>query len=99
MAKLLISTQVYENYGDTIKPHFKPKGGSDYVVKNFNNKSFLETTEIVMALRPQVECDNEYFHEYIVDWIIEEDDYLTPFERDQLEFEGVIRFSPKELFI
>jgi hypothetical protein len=52
-----------------------------------------------MSLRPQIECDNEYFHEYIVDWIIEEDDYLTPFERDQLEFEGKIRFSPKELFI
>ena len=99
MAKLLISTQVFENYGDTIKPYFKPKGGSDYVVKNFNHKSYLETTEIVMALRSQVECDNDYYHEYIVDWYIVEDDYLTQFERDQLEFEGKIRFSPKELFI
>ena len=32
MAKLLITTQTYENYGDIAQPYWKPKGGSDYVL-------------------------------------------------------------------
>ena len=51
MAKLLITTQVYENYGDADKPYWKAKGGGDYVVKNF--KKFNKVTEVVMALRGQ----------------------------------------------
>jgi len=48
MAKLLIQTQVYENYGDADKPYWKAKGGGDYVVKNF--RKFNAVTETVMAL-------------------------------------------------
>lgn len=95
MAKLLISTQVYENYGDAENPYWKPKGGSDYVLKNFKN--FNNVTETVMALRSTIEHDNDGFQEYIIGWEVVSDDYLTQFEKDQLEFEGVIRFSPKEL--
>lgn len=95
MAKLLISTQVYENYGDAENPYWKPKGGSDYVLKNFKN--FNNVTETVMALRSTIEHDNDGFQEYIIGWEVVSDDYLTQFEKDQLEFEGKIRFSPKEL--
>ena len=95
MAKLLISTQVYENYGNAENPYWKPKGGSDYVLKNFKN--FNKVTETVMALRSTIEHDNDGFQEYIIGWEVVSDDYLTQFEKDQLEFEGVIRFSPKEL--
>lgn len=95
MAKLLISTQVYENYGDKVNPYWKPKGGMDYVIKNFTN--FNKVTETVMALRSTIEVDNEVFQEYIIGWEVVSDDYLTQFEKDQLEYEGVIRFSPKEL--
>jgi hypothetical protein len=95
MAKLLITTQVYENYGDADKPYWKAKGGCDYVVKNF--RDFGRVTEVIMALRGKVEADNEYFREYIIDWEVVADDYLTEFERDQLEFEGKIVFPAKEL--
>lgn len=95
MAKLLITTQVYENYGDADKPYWKAKGGCDYVVKNF--RDFSRVTEVIMALRGKVEADNEYFREYIIDWEVVADDYLTEFERDQLEFEGKIVFPAKEL--
>lgn len=95
MAKLLISTQVYENYGNAENPYWKPKGGSDYVLKNFTD--FNKVTETVMALRSTIEHDNDGFQEYIIGWEVVSDDYLTQFEKDQLEFEGVIRFSPKEL--
>ena len=91
--KLLITTQVYENYGDAEKPYWKAKGGSDYVVKNF--KGYTTTT--VMVLRDQIEQDNEMFREYILDFQLVADDYPTEFERSQLEYEGKITYGPKEL--
>lgn len=103
MAKLLITTQVYENYawnedgslGTGENAYWKAKGGSDYVVKNF--KDFGRVTEVVMALRSQIESDNDAFREHIIDWEVVADDYLTEFEKSQLEYEGVIRFGAKEL--
>jgi len=97
MAKLLIQTQVYENYGDALKPYWKAKGGGDYVVKNF--KDFNRTTEFVMALRGQVEQDNEFYTETIIGWEVVADDYLTEFERSQLEYEGQIRYPANELVV
>ena len=94
MAKLLIQTQVYENYGDADKPYWKAKGGSDYVVKKINvNK----VTETVMGLRSQIECDNEYYRETIINFEVVANDYLTEFEQSQLDYEGSIRYPAKEL--
>ena len=94
MAKLLIQTQVYENYGDADKPYWKPKGGSDYVVKKINvNK----VTETVMGLRSQIECDNEFYRESIINFEVVANDYLTEFEQSQLDYEGSIRYPAKEL--
>lgn len=93
MSKLLITTQVYENYGDAENPYWKPKGGSDYVVKNFKGY----TTTAVMVLRGQIEQDNKFYREYIIDFRIVKDDYLTEFEQSQLDYEGSIRFPAKEL--
>ena len=100
--KLLITTQVYENYGahdwdgeGACPQYWKAKGGNDYVVKNF--KDFDMLTETVMALRDQVEQANDYFTETIVDWFVVQDDYLTEFEQSQLEYEGKITYGAKEL--
>ena len=102
MAKLLITTQVYENYGahdwdgvGECPQYWKAKGGNDYVVKKF--KDLNKVTETVMALRGQIEQDNEGFRETIIGWEIVANDYLTEFEKDQLEYEGKIRFPAKEL--
>ena len=109
MSKLLITTQIYENYawredgtlGTGADAYWKAKGGNDYVVKNFesNRRPSLadSATEAVMALRSQIECDNDAFREHIVDWRIVSDDYLTEFERSQLEYEGKITYPAKEL--
>ena len=101
MAKLLITTQVYENYGahdwdgaGECPQYWKAKGGSDYVVKNVNVNTVTET---VMALRSQIEQDNQAFREKIIGWEVVANGYLTEFERDQLEYEGKIRFPAKEL--
>ena len=101
MAKLLITTQVYENYGahdwdgvGACPQYWKAKGGSDYVVRNINvNKA----TETVMAIRDQIEEDTDAFRETIIDWSIVADDSLTEFEQSQLNYEGVIRYASKEI--
>jgi hypothetical protein len=102
MSKLLITTQFYENYGahdwdgtGECPQYWKAKGGNDYVVKNF--KDHNRVTEVVMALSDQIECNDEYFREHILDWKVVADDYLTQFEKSQLEYEGEIRFAPQEL--
>ena len=103
MSKLLIQTQVYENYawnedgslGTGANAYWKPKGGSDYVVKKF--KDFNRVTETVMALRSQIEQDNDAFREHIINFEVVADDYLTEFEQSQLDYEGSIRFPAKEL--
>jgi len=95
MAKLLIQTQVYENYGTADEPYWKPKGGADYVVKKF--RDFNKVTETVMALRSQIEQDNEYYREHIINFEVVANDYLTDFERSQWEYEGKITYPAKEL--
>ena len=101
--KLLITTQIHENYawdedgvlGTGVNAYWKPKGGNDYVVKNF--KDFNRVTETVMALRSKIECDNDMFREHIIDWEIVSDDYMTEFEKSQLEYEGKITYPAIEL--
>ena len=57
MAKLLITTQTYENYGSAAEPYWKPKGGCDYVVKNVDECDMIDV--IVDRVRSQIECDDE----------------------------------------
>ncbi len=100
MSKLLITTQVYENYGthdwdgkNECPQYWKAKGGGDYVVKKFHG----DATVAVMALRGQIEQDNEYYRETIINFEVVADNYLTVFEKDQLEYEGRITYPAKEL--
>ena len=100
MSKLLITTQVYENYGahdwdgeGECPQYWKAKGGNDYVIKKFKGDS----TATVMAVRGQIEQDSQYYREQIIGWEIVKDDYLTDFEKSQLEYEGKITYPAKEL--
>ncbi len=103
--KLLIMTQIFENYawdedgnlGTGINAYWKAKGGNDYVVKNFQD--FDSVTESVMSLRDRIECSNDAWRENIIDWKIVADDYLTEFEKSQLEYEGKIEFPAIEVEI
>jgi hypothetical protein len=98
--KLLITTQVYENYGahdwdgvGECPQYWKAKGGSDYVVKRFKG----DPTTAVMALRGQIEQSNDGFRESIINFEVVANDYLTEFEQSQLEYEGSIRYPAREL--
>ena len=101
--KLLISTQVYENYGahdwdgtGVCPEYWKAKGGSDYVIKKFKGGE-EEAVKAIFCLRPQIESDDVFYRETILSWDIVGDDYLTEFEQSQLDYEGKIRFPAKEL--
>ena len=103
MSKLLITTQVYENYawredgtlGTGAEAYWKAKGGSDYVVKNFTD--YNRVTETVMALRDKIEQASDAYTETIIGWEVVADDYMTDFERSQWEYEGKITYPAQEL--
>ena len=100
--KLLITTQVYENYGahdwdgaGSCPQYWKAKGGNDYVIKNFRG----DTTAAVMMVRPDIEQDTVGYREQIIDWNLVADDYLTEFERSQLDYEGRITYPAQEILV
>jgi hypothetical protein len=105
MSKLMVYTQVFENYawgedgtlGTGVNAYWKPKGGSDYVLKNFTD--YNAAAQVVETIRSRIECDNDAFREYIVDWEVVPDDHMTWFEKSQLEYEGKITHGPHEIVL
>ena len=90
---LVIRTQYMENYGahdwngqGECPQYWKMKGGSEYKITNVPLN--IDYQEVVSMAN--VETDNEYCREYILDWSIESDDYLSWFEKSQLEYDGEI---------
>ena len=68
--KLLITTQVRENYGahdwdgvGECPQYWKSKGGNEYVLRDFKG-SDGQAEYAVEELRDQFESNNDYFHEY-----------------------------------
>jgi len=96
--KLLITTQYRENYGTESDPYWKFKGGNDYVIKNVDP---LKTAPglLVERVRGDIEYSGAMSEEYILDWGLVADDYLTEFEQSQLEYDGEIRYPAQELTV
>jgi len=102
--KLVITTQVYENYawnedgtiGVGAEAYWKAKGGEDYVIRNFDPTRYAPGI-VVETVRNRIESASDYMMEHIVDWSVVEDDYLTDFEQSQLEHDGKITYPAKEL--
>jgi hypothetical protein len=100
--KAIFFTQVYENYavredgtiGTGADAYFKAKGGDEYVVLNVDK---TQMSRILAEVRAKVEVSNDYFRETVVDFQLVEDDYLTEYEKSQLEYDGRVVYSPKEL--
>ena len=91
--KLVIVTQFMENYGahdwdgeGSCPQYWKFKGGSEYMITDVpGNIDYQEVVDMA-----GVEKNNDYVREYIVEWFIKEDDYLSWFEKSQLEYDGEI---------
>jgi hypothetical protein len=90
---LVIDTQDRENYaahqGFTGEYYWKMKGGQS--VKVINIPKGVDPATIVEALRSDIEdLDNNYFRSEIIDYNLQEDGWMSAFERSQLEYEGSI---------
>jgi len=94
--KILITTQYKENYGTAEEPYWKFKGGEDYFILNVDPVKTAPGL-LVDQVRDQIEYTDAMSEEYIVDWSLVEDDYITDYERDQLEYEGEIRYPARVL--
>ena len=92
--KLVIRTQYMENYGahdwngkGECPQYWKMKGGSEYMIENVPLN--IDYAEVVSA--SDIEKNNDYCREYVLDWSIESDDYMSWFEKSQLEYDGKIQ--------
>ena len=94
--KILITTQYRENYGTESDPYWKFKGGSDYFILDVDP---LKTAPglLVEQVRSEIEHAGAMTEEYILDWELVADDALSPFEQDQLELDGEIRYPAQVL--
>ena len=98
--QLLITTQTQENYGahdwdgvGECPSYWKFKGGQDYKYSLGSALRNADTIqEIVEYFRPQIEEDNDYYRNHIIGYEVVADDYLTEFEKSQLEYEGRIAY-------
>jgi hypothetical protein len=103
--QLLITTQIQENYGahdwdgtGACPQYWKFKGGNDY---KYDLGSVMRNAEALQELAHHfilnIEGSNEYFREYVLGWEVVADDYLTDFEKSQLEYDGEIRYPATRL--
>ena len=97
---LVIRTQFMENYGahdwdgeGECPQHWKFKGGSEYKLTGVDPTSDIQDY-INLA---DVEYSNEYAREYILSATFESDDYLSSFEKSQLEYDGRIIYAEPTL--
>lgn len=103
--KLHITCQYMENYGahdwdgqGECPQRWKFKGGEDFFYPLGDaGRSDEALAEIVAHFRPQIEWDDVGSRQYIVGYGIVEDDFLTDFERSQLEYDGAIAYPAKVL--
>ena len=90
---LVIDTQDRENYaahnGFTGEYYWKMKGGQSYKVLNIPQDA--DPAKIVETFRSDIEdLDNDYYRSEIIEYSLQNDDWMSPFERSQLEYEGAL---------
>jgi len=89
----VIDTQDRENYaahqGFTGEYYWKMKGGQSYKVINIPQGA--DPAKIVETFRSDIEdLDNDYYRSEIIGYSLQPDDWMSPFERSQLEYEGAL---------
>ena len=70
--------------------YWKAKGGSEYKILGVPTNVDLD--EVVTLVRGDIEKSNDYVQETIIGYGLEADDWLSDFERSQLEYDGDIAY-------
>ena len=93
---LVIHTQYQENYGahdwdgkGVCPQHWKFKDGTEYKITGVPQGVDLD--EVVELMRGDIEESSNYCRVDIVGRFLEKDDYLSWYERSQLDFDGKIQ--------
>jgi hypothetical protein len=103
--KLHIQCQYMENYGahdwdgeGECPQRWKFKGGQDYFfMLGDAGRSDEALAELVEHFRPSIEWNDIGSRQYIVGYGVVEDDFMTEYERSQLEYEGSITYPATRL--
>lgn len=76
--KIVINTQIRENYGSVERPYWKMKVGSVFVIPNLTVEQTLKIKESgIPTLKDLIETRNPMFEENIVDWSILDNDAVV----------------------
>ena len=112
--KLVISTQTRENYGahdwdgnGSVPQYWKNKGGSEYIVDDIehfvaiDDDFFAKNIKSIVYdyIAQKIDQKSDYYEETIINYSIEDNDYMPEFEKSQLEYEGFIRFYEPRITI
>lgn len=103
MATLVIDTQFKENYGahawdgeGECPQYWKFKGGSSYKVRVDFDPEYewaeVYVDRILDAVRGELEWADDYSEQYILGWSLEDNDWLSDYEKSQLEYDGEVMF-------
>ena len=94
--KALIITQIHENYGahdwdgeGSCPQYWKAKGSGEYYIKDMTESSIVKA---MLVNRSKIEQYTNYFRESIIDFTLVPDDYMSEYEKSQLEYEGCITY-------
>lgn len=83
---LVIKTQIYENYGSKDEQYWKPKGGCEHKILDIpQNVDYQDIVD-----RCNIEFDSDYYREDVISYSLEPDNYLSEYERSQINLEGII---------
>jgi hypothetical protein len=93
MTMIVVTTQYMENYGSADEPYWKFKGGADYKITNVPLN--IDYNAVISAAN--IGYNNPMAREYVMSWSVESDDYLSEFERSQLEYDGRIVYPEPTL--
>ena len=76
--KIVINTQIRENYGDANKPYWKFKGGETYIVPNLSvEQTLMIKDKGIPTLTALIESNSDMFEEYVQNWAILDDDVVV----------------------
>lgn len=89
----VVFTQVFENYGTAEQPFWKAKGGEEIKITDLSANPDLELIRELADIA--FSEDSDMYREYVVDVSIEANDYLSTFEKSQLEYDGTIAYPEK----
>jgi hypothetical protein len=100
---LVIATQHYENYawredgtlGTGKDAYWKAKGGDNIKVTGLTGAEDLDA--VVDCVRGEIEMRDEGFMVNIIGYGLEADDWMSDFEKSQLEWEGKITYREREI--